>query len=115
MAKQHFAKFCRLTLPLRSCAGSTNDIKWSGVKVGQVLKVMSDEDIPADLLCLQCHLDDNVCFIKTTNLDGARPTLYLEIPYVGWTTLCRPAVPLPPGRQCLLDQDHQVGRRALMI
>jgi magnesium-transporting ATPase (P-type) len=56
---------------LRSlCAGSTTDIKWSGVKVGQVLKVMSDEDIPADLLTLYCHLDDNVCFIKTTNLDG---------------------------------------------
>lgn len=51
-------------------AGSTTDIKWSGVKVGQVLKVMSDEDIPADLLCLYCHLEDNVCFIKTTNLDG---------------------------------------------
>lgn len=51
--------------------GSTSDIKWSNVKVGQVLKVLSDEDIPADLLCLYCHLDDNVCYIKTTNLDGA--------------------------------------------
>ena len=52
------------------CAGSTKDIKWSNVKVGQVLKVMSDEDIPADLLTLYCHLEDNVCYIKTTNLDG---------------------------------------------
>ena len=52
-------------------AGSTADIKWSGVKVGQVLKVLNDEDFPADLLCLHCALDDNVCFIKTTNLDGA--------------------------------------------
>jgi magnesium-transporting ATPase (P-type) len=52
-------------------AGSTKDIKWSNVKVGQVLKVMSDEDIPADLLTLYCHLEDNVCYIKTTNLDGA--------------------------------------------
>ena len=51
-------------------AGSTSDIKWSGVKVGQLLKVMSDEDIPADLLTLHCALEDNVCFIKTTNLDG---------------------------------------------
>lgn len=46
-------------------------MKWKDVKVGQVLKVMSDEDFPADLLCLHCDLPDNVCYIKTTNLDGA--------------------------------------------
>ena len=57
-------------------AGSTEDIKWSNVKVGQVLKVMSDEDIPADLLTLYCHLDDNVCYIKTTNLDGERSKVH---------------------------------------
>ena len=53
-----------------NCAGSISDIKWSGVKVGQLLKVMSDEDIPADLVTLHCALEDNMCFIKTTNLDG---------------------------------------------
>jgi len=52
-------------------AGSIKDIKWSNVKVGQVLKVYDDEDFPADLLCLFCNLADNVCYIKTTNLDGA--------------------------------------------
>mmetsp|Transcript_7573 Transcript_7573/g.22355 ORF Transcript_7573/g.22355 Transcript_7573/m.22355 type:complete len:1298 (+) Transcript_7573:304-4197(+) len=50
--------------------GGTTDVKWKDVKVGQVLKVMSDEDFPADLLCLHCDLPDNVCYIKTTNLDG---------------------------------------------
>ena len=44
------------------------------MKVGQVLKVYDDEDFPADLLCLFCNLADNVCYIKTTNLDGALPT-----------------------------------------
>ncbi len=52
-------------------AGSIKDVKWSQVKVGQVLKVHDDEDFPADLLCLFCNLADNVCYIKTTNLDGA--------------------------------------------
>ena len=46
-------------------------MKWAQVKVGQVLKVGDDEDFPADLLCLFCNLADNVCYIKTTNLDGA--------------------------------------------
>ncbi len=49
------------------------DVKWTHVKVGQVLKVYDDEDFPADLLCLFCNLADNVCYIKTTNLDGELP------------------------------------------
>ena len=43
---------------------------WREVKVGQVLRVNDDELFPADLLCLASALPDNVCFIKTTNLDG---------------------------------------------
>ena len=59
-------------LVLLGAAGSVNDVKWSHLKVGQVLKVYDDEDFPADLLCLFCNLADNVCYIKTTNLDGKR-------------------------------------------
>ena len=45
-----------------------------------MLKVLDDEDFPADLLCLYCCLDDNMCYIKTTNLDGARGSgLYCKI------------------------------------
>lgn len=43
---------------------------WREVKVGQILRVNDDELFPADLLCLSSALPDNVCFIKTTNLDG---------------------------------------------
>lgn len=39
-----------------------------------VLRVKDNEDFPSDLLCLYCSLPENVCFIKTTNLDG-KPTL----------------------------------------
>ena len=51
-------------------AGALEDIPWREVKVGQVLRVNDDELFPADLLCLASALPDNVCFIKTTNLDG---------------------------------------------
>ncbi len=69
------AQFLRQS-PLRAASplGTTTDVKWSAVKVGMVLKVLNDEDFPADLLCLYCSLDDNVCYIKTTNLDGERCT-----------------------------------------
>ena len=36
----------------------------------QILRVNDDELFPADLACLYSGLNDNVCFIKTTNLDG---------------------------------------------
>jgi hypothetical protein len=39
-----------------------------------ILEVRDGENIPADLLTLHCAHPDNVCFIKTVNLDGARPT-----------------------------------------
>eukprot|EP00884_Botryococcus_braunii_P012316 jgi/Botrbrau1/21085/Bobra.0144s0083.1 len=50
--------------------GSVEDVKWKKVKVGDLLQVRDDEDIAADLVCIGCSHPDNVCFIKTTNLDG---------------------------------------------
>ena len=51
-------------------AGSIQDIKWRDVRVGHILKVEDEELFPADLLCLYSALEDDACFIKTTNLDG---------------------------------------------
>ena len=31
------------------------------------------EDFPADLVCLHCASEHNVCYVKTTNLDGMAP------------------------------------------
>lgn len=50
--------------------GTVEDIPWTDVKVGDAIVVRDDENFPADLLCLQSALPDNVCFIRTTNLDG---------------------------------------------
>ena len=40
------------------------------MEVGNVILVRDDELFPADLMCLYSNLAENVCFIKTTNLDG---------------------------------------------
>ena len=36
-----------------------------------LLEVRDGEDFPADLLCLHCASAQHVCYVKTTNLDGA--------------------------------------------
>ncbi len=67
----HFAAVIFACL-LKGCttAGSIEDIKWRDVRVGHILKVEDEELFPADLLCLFSALEDQACFIKTTNLDG---------------------------------------------
>jgi len=50
--------------------GSFKDVTWRKVEVGQIVKVEDEELFPADLLCLASALPDDVCFIRTTNLDG---------------------------------------------
>ena len=50
--------------------GTVEDILWTEVRVGDSIIVRDDENFPADLLCLKSDLEDNVCFIRTTNLDG---------------------------------------------
>lgn len=50
--------------------GEVSDVRWEDVCVGDIVKVVDGELIPADLLCLHVELPDGVCFIKTTNLDG---------------------------------------------
>ena len=49
-------------------AGSSKDVKWERIKVGQVLKVQDNELFPADLLCLYTSLPDKVgclqCYMR---------------------------------------------------
>lgn len=40
------------------------------MKVGNIVKVHDNELFPADIVCLKAGLHDNVCFIRTSNLDG---------------------------------------------
>jgi magnesium-transporting ATPase (P-type) len=50
--------------------GTVKDILWTDVRVGDAIVIRDDENFPADLICLRSALPDNVCFIRTTNLDG---------------------------------------------
>ncbi len=41
---------------------------WQNLKLGQVIKVLRDQPVPADLIVLKSY--HNECYVETTNLDG---------------------------------------------
>ncbi|KAI5964147.1 DNF1 [Candida pseudojiufengensis] len=43
---------------------------WKDVKVGDILRIYNNDEIPADLVILSTSDDDNGCFVETKNLDG---------------------------------------------
>lgn len=43
---------------------------WKNLKVGDVVRIHNNEEIPADLVILSTSDDDNRCFVETKNLDG---------------------------------------------
>lgn len=43
---------------------------WKNVRVGDFVRVHSDQEIPADLLILSTSEEDDACYVETKNLDG---------------------------------------------
>lgn len=43
---------------------------WEDVRVGDIVKIMDNESIPADILICATSEDENVAFVETKNLDG---------------------------------------------
>lgn len=52
-------------------SGSTNISKsWDSLKVGDIINIGLNEEIPADCLLIASTNAGNICFIETANLDG---------------------------------------------
>lgn len=56
------------SLVLDRDSGEMKQTLWSSIKVGDIVKVEKDQEVPADLLCIAAPKD--VVFVSTMNLDG---------------------------------------------
>lgn len=43
---------------------------WKDVKVGDMLRIYNNDEIPADIIILATSDEDNCCYVETKNLDG---------------------------------------------
>lgn len=52
--------------------------KWCDVKDGELVKVLKDEEFPADMVLLKSDKESGIVFVDTMNLDGEVSLIILE-------------------------------------
>ncbi|CCD27045.1 aminophospholipid-translocating P4-type ATPase DNF2 NDAI_0J01530 [Naumovozyma dairenensis CBS 421] len=57
------------SLPKRTDCKFANDY-WKNVKVGDIVRVHNNDEIPADIILLSTSDNDGGCYVETKNLDG---------------------------------------------
>lgn len=50
--------------------GQLEQVKWQDLQLGDIVKVHSNNEFPADLIALSSSGDQGMCYIDTCNLDG---------------------------------------------
>jgi P-type E1-E2 ATPase len=58
------------TLVFDSKAQKFSPKKWQDIKAGELVKVMKDEEFPADIVLLKSDKESGIVFVDTMNLDG---------------------------------------------
>ncbi|KAL9642784.1 hypothetical protein ABK040_009859 [Willaertia magna] len=51
-------------------SGKIEKIRTRNIRLGMIVRVNRDQEIPADLLILSTSREDNIAFVETANLDG---------------------------------------------
>lgn len=59
------------TVLVLSQGGKETPTQWRDVIVGDIVKVMQDQEVPADIVCLSTSDEEHLCHVETANLVGA--------------------------------------------
>lgn len=60
----------RPVLKIDRRSGNFTESHWKHLRVGEVVKIVSDQYFPADLLLLKSSKPSGLCYVETKNLDG---------------------------------------------
>jgi len=58
------------TLAVDSATSSFRNKRWKDIRVGDIVKVLRDNQFPADIVVLNSSAQKGICYVETKNLDG---------------------------------------------
>lgn len=63
-----------------SDSGKFPEKRWEDIEVGDIVKLYSNDIIPADMLLLNSSDENGICHLSTANLDGETNLKQKQIP-----------------------------------